>query len=97
MNNKENQYDNYKYSDILSMDFKERFNYMAKSCDWWGYYCLKHIEPPPKIDISTKRSPNQAPFVKISKSGDGGGSGDCLDAKGGSLNLRLAFHLLTRQ
>jgi len=60
---------------------------------------LKHIEPPPEIDTSTKtvtasangdtatnsgdtayrtytkRSLNQAPFDKISKSGDGGGSG----------------------
>jgi len=27
-------------------------------------------------NISTKRSSNLAPFYKISKSGDGGGSGD---------------------
>jgi hypothetical protein len=32
---------------------------------------------------STERSPNQAPFDKISKSGDGGGSGGSLGTKGG--------------
>jgi hypothetical protein len=35
------------------------------------------------FDISTKRSPNQAPFDKISKSGDGGGSGGSLGFKVG--------------
>jgi hypothetical protein len=29
----------------------------------------------PLVNISTKRSLNQAPFGKINKSGDGGGSG----------------------
>jgi hypothetical protein len=32
-------------------------------------------------DASTKRSLNIAPLDKISKSGDGGGSGGCLDIK----------------
>ena len=34
-------------------------------------------------------SPNQAPFDKISKSGDGGGSGGCLGTKGGVMILSL--------
>jgi hypothetical protein len=35
----------------------------------------------PFLDTSTKRSLNLAPFDKISKSGDGGGSGGCLGTK----------------
>ncbi|HKG87937.1 MAG TPA: hypothetical protein VKA95_06390 [Nitrososphaeraceae archaeon] len=51
MNNKENQYENNKYSDVLNMDFKERLNYMAKSCnlvDKWDIVLdelILHIYP----------------------------------------------------
>ena len=34
------------------------------------------MPPVPFLNTSTKRSSNYAPFVKISKSGDGGRSGD---------------------
>jgi hypothetical protein len=33
MNNKENQYDNNKYSDVLDMDLKERLYYIFNSCN----------------------------------------------------------------
>jgi hypothetical protein len=38
------------------------------------------------VDTSTKRSSNPAPFDKISKSGDSGGSGDIFSIKEGQLD-----------
>ena len=38
-------------------------------------------------NLSTKRSLNLAPFDKISKSGDGGGSGGSLDTKGVAITM----------
>jgi hypothetical protein len=44
-------------------------------------------------DISTKRSPNLAPFDKISKSGDGGGSGGSFITKGRTWLAVFAEHV----
>lgn len=46
------------------------------------------------FDTSTKRCSNQAPFAKISKSGDGGGSGDSRELENGSNVYILLTYLI---
>jgi len=48
----------------------------------------------PLVDTSTYRSSNQAPFVKISKSGDGGRSGGTLHTLTTSIKSKQKIMIL---